>query len=134
MQIRIKKEIEIITDIPDNEALSFFGESPSDNDIIQWADNKDVLTRDEALQVANPESCINYEILKEIEIVDKPKKLIGIRDKYSKKWIDYIKEELDRSERCDDCTAVGDDYDWDMNCNCETCPFNKPIDSPSEDE
>lgn len=134
MQIRVRKEIEIITDIPDNEAARFFGKNPSDNDIIQWADNKDVLTRDEVLQLSNPESWINYENLKGIEIIDKPKELIGLRDKYSEKWIDYIKEEIDRCERCYECEGYGDDFDQDMNCNCDSCPFNEPIDPPSYDE
>lgn len=128
MQIRIKKEIEIITDIPDNEAASFFGKNPSDNDIIQWADNKDVLTREEVLQLLSPESWINYENLKEIEIIDKPKELIGLRDKYSEKWIDYIKEEIDRGERCYECAGER------FILNCDSCPFNEPIDPPSEDE
>lgn len=132
MQIRIKKEIEIVVDVPEKEAANFFGDNPTEYGLIQWADGNDVRTWDEDSE--NPQSWVNYENLKEIEIIDKPKELECLKDKYSEKWVDYIKEEIDRDERCFECEGYGDDYDQNMNCNCDSCPFNEPIDPPSEDE
>ena len=134
MQVRIKKEIEIVVDVPEEEVADYFGENCTENDFVIWADrNMNVKTWEEDVE-ENPKSFVNYETLKEIEIQDKSPKFQAIKSKYSEKWINYITEEIDRVDRCYECTGYGDDYDQDMNCNCDSCPFNEPSEPPSEDE
>ena len=134
MQVRVKKEIEIIVDVPNDKVENYFGQNINEDSFIQWAESSlGVKTWEEDCE-EDPKSWVNYENIKEIEIVDKPKEMDSLKSKYSEKWVNYILEEIDRNDRCYECTGYGDDYDQDMNCNCDSCPFNEPADPPSEDE
>lgn len=128
MKVCIKKEATIIVEIPDDKISDYFGDNINESDFIYWADkNMDLTCPFEAYPDNNEcaDGWVNEENILSIDIEGCPKDL---KAHYSRREIDKINEERERIERCDDCTAVGDDYftddDGNLISSCETCPFN----------
>ena len=122
MKVIISKTVDIVVDIPEGKEKEFFGESLSESQFIQWADQLYIDTPQADNSV---ESWVSNDTITGIKIENPPKEL---KAKYTQEDVQKELDEIDRAERCYECTGYGDDYSVNENgewvSNCDTCPFN----------
>ena len=117
MIIEFEKLIKFHAEVDEDYFKNEFGEIDT-NVIIGFCENNDS---------PNDNCWIYNDEIKNISWKTKDDYSFLTEDEYKK-----IIEERENSERCYECTGYGDDYDYDGNCNCETCPFNDTYIEPIE--
>lgn len=137
MKVVITKQIEEVFEIPDDHVEKFFGEAEYFDELnfMQWAtDNTFVEPTGYNFPEDKVEAFVNFENVEKIEVEDIPEKLKDkLKPKYSKKWIDYLTQVRENSERCYECTGYDDSYDLETGESlCDSCPCFEPIDPPDE--